>query len=320
MTAKYQQAFDAIKKSNNILLITHYRPDGDALSSLCAMTDLMETLEKKYTAWCFDRPPEQFGFLPRLENIKSDLNELQFETRDLIISLDCGSVARTKINEQIISRAESQIYIEFDHHPKTDDYADIEIRQPNLSSTCEVLYNFFKANNQKLSKNVANCLLTGIMTDTGNLLYPSTTDETVKISAELLRRGARFPTIVENTWRNKSLAAMKIWGRAMDRLVINKKYKLAITVLEHQDISASGVSDEEFEGISGFLSSISGADALLFLREEIPGEIRGSLRGIHPKSDVSLFARKLGGGGHAKASGFVLKGNLAKTEKGWQVI
>lgn len=319
MDAKYKKAYEIIKQAKNVLLVTHNRPDGDALSSMCAMIELINSLEKNFTAFCFDKPPQQFDFLPKIEIITSKQEKINFKNRDLIISLDCGEVDRTKIKNEIVKRRENQIYIEFDHHPGLDDDADLEIRQSELSSTGEVLYNFFKSNNIKITKNIANCLLTGIMTDTGNLIYPSTSKETVKIASELLRLGARFPLIHENTWRNKSLKAMKVWGRAMDRLVINKKYKIAISVLDHKDISESGATDEELEGISGFLSSISGANALLFLREEAPGSIRGSLRGIHPKSDISILAQKLGGGGHAKASGFALSGTIKKKGGSWRV-
>ena len=106
--------------------------------------------------------------------------------------------------------------IEFDHHPRVDTYADFEFKDMNLSSTNEVLYHFFEANNIEVTKNMATCLLTGIMTDTANFLFPITSEKTMSISSKLLLKGARFPAILGGTSRNKSLKSMKIWGNAFE--------------------------------------------------------------------------------------------------------
>lgn len=319
LSKKYKEAFEKINNSKKILLVTHNRPDGDALSSICSVIELLLNLNKKFFAYCYDQPPHQFNFLPHTKKIRSDINELSFAEYDLIIALDCGSLARTCLAKEILSRNDQQFVIEFDHHPKTDDYADLEIRIPEASSTVEILYNFFKTNQIKINKNIANCILAGILTDTGNFLYPSTTEHTIKISSKMLQLGARFPTVLENTWRNKSLAAMKIWGKALNNLQINSEYNFAFSVLAYEDISGTDVTEEELEGISGFLSNLHEVKGLLFIREEEKGKIKGSLRTTRHNVNVSKLARYLGGGGHAKASGFIIKGNLEKTNGGWMI-
>ena len=171
-------------------------------------------------------------------------------------------------------------------------------------------------------KNIADCILTGILTDTGNFLYSATSQKSINIASEMLLYGARFPRIVKNTLYNKSLPAMKVWGLALNNLKINKKYNFAFSVLTLAEIEkfSSDESEDVFDSISGFLSNLYGVKGVLFLREEKGGKLKGSLRSAHPKVDVSKLASRLGGGGHAKASGFVLKGKIEKEGNNWVVI
>jgi phosphoesterase RecJ-like protein len=283
------------------------------------MIDLLKTLGKKYFAYCYDPLPYQFNFLPYIEKISPDKSQLQFKKYDLIIILDCGQMSRTKLVGEITSKNNTQYIIEFDHHPQVHGYADLEIRLPEYSSTTEILYCFFATNKIKINKNLANCILTGILTDTGNLLYESTSDDTVKIASRMLLSGASYPSVLEHTSRNKSITAMKIWGKALGNLTINSTYNFAYSILDSSDLAESKTTEEELEGIAGFLSNLRNVKGLLLLREEEQGKIKGSLRTSHPDIDISKLALKLGGGGHARASGFVIKGQLEKTRGGWKI-
>ncbi len=315
----YSKIFQQIKKAQNILLVTHDAPDGDALAAACLMIELMESLAKPHIAYCYDEPPRQFNFLPHVEKIISDKN-FNFSDFDLIIALDCGGINRTKLANEINGRAKNQRVIDIDHHPKLDDYADLELRDPRAAATTEVLYNFLKANRIKINKNIANCVLTGILTDTANFLYPSTSQQTVGIASEMLIKGAKMPQIMENTWRNKSLSSMKLWGKAMSRLKINSEYNFASSILTLEEIAKSGADEEELEGIAGFISNLDDVKAVVFLREQPNGVIKGSLRTSRRDIDVSLLAQRLNGGGHSKASGFKIEGRLEETNKGWRII
>jgi phosphoesterase RecJ-like protein len=316
---KYKKAIEKIKSAKNILLVTHNRPDGDAVASLCATAELLNIIDKKYTAYSHDAPPPQFSYLANYEKIISKKDDLELGQFDLIITLDCGQLSRTMLTDEINAREKNQFVIEIDHHPKVHDYAELEIREFESSSTCEVLYNIISEVKIKINKNLATALLTGIMTDTGNLFYPITTEKTIKISSELMKRGARYPTILENTWRNKSINGMKIWGIAMRRLFVNPRYNMAITILTRQDFKETNATDEEMEGIPGFLSNISDADTLLVLREQDNGMLKGSLRSMNNNKDISRLAKQLGGGGHPMASAFTIDGVLMKEGKRWTI-
>jgi phosphoesterase RecJ-like protein len=244
---------------------------------------------------------------------------IDFSDFDLIVVLDCGSLSRTKIDDLIINRNKNQFVIEFDHHPKVDDYADLEIREPKAAATAELVYHFFKENKIYLNKIIANTLITGVITDTANFLYPQTSEATIKAASDLVRLGAQLPRITNSTLRNKSLEAMRLWGRIMADLKINPRYNLAVTILPKEEFEKFNIDTEELEGVSGFLSNLKGVTGVVFLREEGDGFIRGSLRTSHPTLDISKLARLLGGGGHAKASGFAIKGKLKLINNNWHI-
>jgi bifunctional oligoribonuclease and PAP phosphatase NrnA len=325
----FRKVNNLINESNRILLIAHANPDGDAIASVCAMAEYLKNIGKSYQAYCHDQPPSQFEFISCYREFSYKIREnkaentgliFDFSTFDLIMVFDCGSLERTMLKAEISARRPDQKVVEFDHHPKVYDYADLEIRDHRSSSTAEIVYDFFKANNIKLNMKMAKAILTGISTDTGNFLYPSTSDKTIKIASEMLLYGANLPKIVENTWRNKSINAMKFWGKVMSGLKVNRKYSIAVAALPLSEMEGMEIDNEELEGLSNFLGNLSGVKAIIFIRQTGPGQVKGSIRTSDEFTDVSKLAKVLGGGGHPKASGFTLEGELVETEKGWKVI
>lgn len=316
---KYIQIYNKIKEAENILLLTHEKPDVDAVASVCAFIEFLESLEKKYFAYCYDAPPQQYAFLSHTEKITSDKNKLDFSEFDLIIIFDCGSIKRTKLEDEILKKNKNQFLIEIDHHIKIEDCADLELRDSSAASTTLLVYEFFKANKIRINKNIANCVLAGILTDSGNFIYQTTNEQTVKISGEMLKAGANLPRIMDNTLRNKNLPALKIWGEAMARIQINKKYNIAFTILTAED--AKDLDEEDLEGIPNFLGNLNNVKAIMVIREQSDNTIKGSFRSAHPDADVSKLAQALGGGGHIKASGFNIPGKLFKTRNGrWEIV
>jgi phosphoesterase RecJ-like protein len=320
---KHQKALERIRQAQNILLACHERPDGDAVSSLCAMGELMKTLGKKHVLFCADEPDDFFAYLANFEKIQTDKDKFNFSDFDLIILLDCGQIARSKLEPELLARAHHQFLIEIDHHPKMENYSDLEIRNTEAAATAEIVYELFKTNKIKINKNTANCVLTGILTDTANFLYPSTTDRTMKIASEMLIRGAQMPQIVRNTWYNKTLPAMNLWGLALSKLKINKQYNLGFSVITLDEIKKikdiEKVDSDIWSSIAGYMSNLHNVKGIMILREEEDGVIKGSLRSSHPSADISKLAKFFGGGGHPKSSGFSIAGKLEKINNNYQI-
>ena len=319
MLYDYKSAYNLIENANNILLTTHTDPDGDALGSLCAFTDLFEKNNKKYKA-LVDDINDTYHFLPGIHNITIHNGTINISDFDLIITNDFSELSRSCIKEDLEEAIRNRTkIINFDHHQFNDRFGTINIVEEHSSSTTNILFKFFEINNIDISRNMATCLLAGILTDTSNLSNSATTLESIDIVSKLLLKGARFYRINQNTIFNKDLITMKLWGILLRRLKTNTKLNIAYTVITKEDFKKYNLTPESIEGLSNYLSQITGVNAILVLKENGEGLIRGSMRSIADNVDVSKLARAMGGGGHKKAAGFSVKGQLIKTENGWKV-
>jgi phosphoesterase RecJ-like protein len=284
------------------------------------MAEILESLKKKFNIYLTDKPGGKYKFLPNLDQAILEKKKIDFSFYDLIIICDCGSIKRTDLADEIINRPKRQTVIEFDHHRNSEMYADLEARDEAASSSTEMIYRFIAANGLEINKNLATAILAGILTDTGNFLYQYTSDKSFKISSEMIKAGASFPKIYKSAWRDKRLASLKIWGKAMKNIRISKTYGIAYTILTGDDLANNAINDDEMEGLINFLGNICGVRAVLIIREEKSRQIKGSFRSSHPSFDTSRLANALGGGGHAKSSAFMIEGRLEEVDGKWKVL
>lgn len=331
---QFVKTYNRIRLASYILVVSHVNPDGDALSSTGAFLELLNNLGIKSSSFCSRKKGITFNYLPHQDKIISNKEELPpLSDFDLIIILDCGSLSRTDLAQEILELKKQNkrpYIIEFDHHPKVDDYSDLEIRDPEKSATAEIIYDFFRENKIAFNKNSANCILTGILTDTGNFLYPNSSEHNLEIASQMMSCGAQFPKIVNNILRNKNFLTVKLWGMAINNLRVNKKYNIAYSVVTKEDLAELNklgtpeeiemyLNSDVFGDVAGFLGNLSDVKAIMLLREE-DGKIKGSLRTSRPEMDISGLAKYLGGGGHPKASGFTVDGAIVKKGDSWEII
>jgi len=333
LTEKLQLAYQRIKDAHNILIVGHTSPDADALASMGAMIKVAQNLGLEVTAFADKKPQGAYNFIPN-EGVVSDQAPADLRIFDIILILDCGSITRTGLEERIrnllrafqFNQIPTRPYIiEFDHHEPQWSYADLEIRLTDKAATAEIVYQFLKENNLEITKTLANCILIGLMTDTGNFLHTNSSQEALAVSSEMLLRGASLPKIINKTIHNKSFSALKVWGRILENMKFNPETGLASSALAKVELDNLLTSEEKnqnadlFSDIVSFLSYLSGVRVALLLREE-SGRVKGSLRTNYDDIDVAKIAQKFGGGGHKKAAGFSIAGNLVKTANGWTVI
>jgi phosphoesterase RecJ-like protein len=312
-----------IKDSSFPLLICHANPDGDALGSICAFINYFEKIGKKYQAFCFGKISSTFKFLTGIEKICQDQKYLNFKNHDLIIVLDCGDLKQTGVEEQFknfLKQREFETFnptiINIDHHVTNEYFGDINLVAKKASSTSEIIFVYFK-DFFDIDVNIATSLFLGIFTDTSNFSNPATTTVSFQTAASLLAQGAKVQVIKENILKNKTLNHLKAWGKAMENLIENKKFGIAVTLVSSNDFD-NYLNEELLEGFTNFLNNLSGVKAVLVLREK-EGEIKGSLRTTCDSIDVSRLARLFGGGGHQRAAGFTIRGKLVKVKDGWKV-
>ncbi|MCD4693800.1 bifunctional oligoribonuclease/PAP phosphatase NrnA [bacterium] len=318
---KFKKALKIIKGSEKILVVGHRNPDGDALSSICAISLILNELNKTYYLFSYDEPEDNFSFLPEFEKIKSERKKVKnnFDQFDLIIILDCGEIKRSGLFNEIKAKSDKQYTLEFDHHPSDEKISNLELRFPNMNSTTEVIYHFLKINSLKLDKKIAECILTGILTDTANFLHPLTNYQTLEIASQMLNKGANYPKITKKTWQNKSISSMKLWSLVLNNLNINQKYNVAFSVLTKEEVKEFKEDLESLDSILHLITNLKDIKALILIKEDESGRIKGNLRTNHDKIDVSKLANHLGGGGHAKASGFIIEGNIEKNNFTWRI-
>lgn len=313
----YYQIFEDIKRANNILLITHKNPDGDALGSLCAMIAVLEKMQKKYNAFVLERVARNSLFLPFIDRLSKDVGELS--SYDLVISVDLSDLRYNNIAEDIIKLKDKIINI--DHHFTNTKYGYINIVHHTAASTTEVLANIFYEARIEVDKMIATCLLTGLVTDTDNFSNPGTTISALRVASDLMLKGAQIQKIVKQSFYNKSYIGIKFWGKILERIFINQSYKMAVAIIKLEDLEEIKNCDEDVtEGMANFLSNMAGINAILVLTEYKEGEIRGSLRTTKDDVDVSKMAKLLGGGGHKKAAGFRIKGRILQKEGKWKIV
>ncbi len=326
---RLQSACQKIKKAKKILIVGHIAPDADALASVGAMIEVAQSFDIEVFAYSGQKPATAYNFIPNESKISkqppSDLASF-----DVILILDCGQMSRTglekEIKELLLKPIDSRpCLIEFDHHQSQSTYADLEIRSPEKASTTEIIYNFLKANDLEITKPLADCILIGLITDTGNFFHANASRDALAISSEMLLLGASLPRIISHTVYNRNFISMKVWGRVLENMVFNSETGLIVSALTKKELDEFLLIDEIesqadlFGDIVSFLNSLSGVKVALLLREK-GGEVKGSLRTSSNKIDVAKIAQNFNGGGHQKAAGFTVKGYLERTKTGWNVV
>jgi len=300
---KFSQIGNLIKKSNNILIATHERPDPDAIGSLIALGMALEKLKIKSHLFCPDLVTKNLGFFPRTELVT---NKLTHDNVDLVIGLDYGDWKRIRIDKEW-----PVIIITLDHHPKSGQIGDVKIVDPRFSSTCEIIYWLLKTMQLDLDKDIATCLLAGIFSDTGGFQHANTSQKVLKIAGELLLKGVRINKISDHITQNKNLTSFKVCGLALSKIKKDPQTGMVVSMLSRGDIIKCQASPEDLSGIPTILNTVSGGRFSLLLAEYKKNEIKGSLRSEKYKGiDVSQIAKNLGGGGHKLAAAFEADGKL----------
>ncbi len=312
----HRAAHDALKKAKRVLIVSHPKPDGDTLGAASAMLNWCRKAGIPADAFCLDPVPEQYLYMPGTEEYGFDKGIFASPTHDVLAVFDAGDLRYAGIDGLIPIMPTKPVIINFDHHATNEKFGDMNVLDVKASSTAEVVYDFFQTNGITIGKDVATCLLTGILTDTGGFSNPATTGSSLVAASDLLRRGAKIQDVANRLVRNKTIDALRLWGKALSRLKYNQKLGAASTAVFTTDLA--GIDDEHVEGISNFLNRFLDVKIVLVLKELPDGKVKGSIRSADDL-DVSLPAKLLGGGGHKKAAGFTIAGRIIETANGWKV-
>ena len=300
-----QELLKRIRAAERCVVVAHIHPDGDAVGSLVGLSLGLQQLGKQVTAVLADGVPSSFTFLAAHIPVVTEMPPYDAAHPALCISVDLADSGRTGFRDKVQEYAKAEMLGFIDHHP----LGDLEKKTSayyhtiHTSSCAELVYHVLQALEVRLTPPLATALLTGMYTDTGGFQYETTSTDTMEISAELMRRGARLQTIVEHTNGQKSIANLRLLGLAMERLSLTRNGNCAISFITREDIEKEGATADDASGIINQLNVLPGARLCMLLTEFEPGVIRGSLRSTdHPDKpalNVTPLAKLLGGGGHA---------------------
>lgn len=291
---------EEIKKAKKIVVLTHEAPDGDAIGSSLAVGLALEGLEKDVDI-IIPEYSKSFAFLPGTDKLKKNTDITKY---DLAISLDCADIKILKGYTKYFEPAKTKIVI--DHHSSNIMYGDINFVNPVAPACCEVLIGMFNYFGIKMTKDIATCLMTGIITDTGGFAYNATA-ETFEFASEILRLGVNISEIFRRALHTKNKANFELTKRAMDRLEFFENGKVAFTYITNEDQEEVHAVQGDHEGIVDVGKNIEEVEVSIFLHETKSKGYKISLRSLE-YVNVAQIAIMLGGGGHIRAAGAYGKG------------
>ncbi len=294
---------ELISRADTVAILGHTNPDGDCIGScLAAYNYIREQYPLKDAAVYLEKGPQKLAYMKGFGDIRHEApGDLK---ADLCICLDCASRDMLKGFEPVLASAKYAVCL--DHHVTNPGYAEENFIDANASSACEVLYGQLSA--EKISKDVAECLYTGIVTDSGVFKYENTSAKTMEIAGVLMGKGIEFGRIIDEAFYRKTYLQTQIMGRALLESILFLDGKAVFSVVRKKDMEFYGVEKSDLDGIVEQLRLIDGVETAIFLCESETGEFKVSLRS-KDYVDVSQIAGYFGGGGHRKAAGCTMCGN-----------
>lgn len=295
--------YKCIEASDTIAIGGHVRPDGDCTGSCLAFYQYIRKVypDKKVYVYS-DKIPEIFNYIKGYEAASSE--DLP-ESPDLFISLDCSSIDRLVDGGKRFSEAKYTVNI--DHHISNTGFAQINMVESAASSTCEVIFGLF--DEDVIDSDIATALYTGIIHDTGVFAYSNTSRRTMEIGGFLIEKGIDTDRIIDESFYEKTYKQNLLLGRCLleSRLILDGRCIISVATREIMDEYEA--TPEDFEGIVNQLRITKGVKVAIFIYQLSEDEYKVSMR-ANGSVDVSRAAVVFGGGGHVKAAGCSLRGNL----------
>ena len=299
-----RKLMEMVEAAGTIAIVGHVRPDGDCVGSCLAVCNyITEQYPEKTVDVYLETPPVKFSYLKQFERISSDSNTgKQYE---LCICLDSGDRERLGNNVVYLDTAKTSICI--DHHITNKGYAASNFVNASASATCEFLYDFL--DEEKISKEVAECIYTGIIHDTNVFKNSNTTAKTMEVAGAMMEKGINFSQIIDGSFYKKTYVQNQIMGRAVLESVLFLDGKCIFSVVRKQDMDFYGVEASDLDGIVDQLRVTDGVEVAIFLHETENHVYKVSMRSNN-FVNVSKVASFFGGGGHVRAAGCTMSGSV----------
>jgi bifunctional oligoribonuclease and PAP phosphatase NrnA len=295
------EVLNQIGQRQTFILTSHARPDGDAVGSALACCQILLCMGKQASVVLSGGVPVIYRPLPYSETVLRTTE--QAPEAEAAIILECDSVQRTGL-----AALDRHYLINIDHHATARPFADVNWIDPNACATAEMIFRLAREAGVKISPEVATCLYTAVLTDTGSFCFTGTTERTFALAQELVRAGADPVKIAHNVYFSTQLSKMRLLGAALSSL--HRDGSLAWMHVSHKTMEYCESLEEDCEGLVNYALAIQGIEVALFFREQADGRFRVSLRS-KGSVNVAKVAESFGGGGHECASGCAIEGPLS---------
>lgn len=297
-----------IKDAEKIVILTHESPDGDAIGSSLAVKLMLENFDKNADV-IIPEYSRLFNFLPAIDQVKT---ESEIKKYDLAISVDCADLKRLAKKEYF---EEAKKTIVIDHHGSNKMYGDLNYVNPVSPACCEILAGMFEYFEIDITKEIGTCIMTGIITDTGGFRHAGINPETFEFTAELIRKGVDIPDIYKRALRTKTKANFLLTKKVIERMEILEDGKVTFTYITSQDEKEVGAEPGDHEGLVDIGRDIEGVEVSIFIRQK--GEEDSYKISLRSGNDVNVsdICLMFGGGGHPKAAGALVQGNLKQVKE-----
>jgi len=307
----FEEIGRAFREHQRFAILSHVRPDGDALGSQLALALSLNQLGKDIRVWNEDGMLEKYSFLARAQLLTKPPSGA--EDVDVAIALDTAIQNRLGTAFQAIRTA--KLWINIDHHPSNPGYGDLVYVDPAAPATGQILFELIKSERLPFDRAIAEDLYVAISTDTGSFQYPNTTARTFEIAAELVRAGVDVGRINQQVYENYPRRRVELLRELLRTMRFEGGGRVASFSLSLKTAAELGVLPEDNEGLIDHLRAIRGVIVAVFFEELPDGKVRVSMRSKSEKTDVCAICQKFGGGGHTLAAGARVRGSLAEVEQ-----
>jgi bifunctional oligoribonuclease and PAP phosphatase NrnA len=295
-----QEVLQQIEKRDRFVLTSHARPDGDAIGSALACCQVLRAMGKRADVVLHDGVPRIYRALPFADQV---LQAVRVPGNyEAAIILECDSIHRTRLEG-----LENRFLISIDHHVSGRPFADVNWIDPHAVATGEMVFRLAREAGTPLSPEIATCLYTALMTDTGSFMFRGTNEHTFALARELVLAGADPSHCARSIYFAHSVAKMRLLGEALRNL--NTEGHIGWTWVTQEQMDRCEAKEEDCEGLVNYVLSIGEVEVAAFLRELPDSRFRVSLRS-KGQLDVARVAERFGGGGHECASGCSIDGPL----------
>lgn len=309
--AKFEQIGQVLREHQRFVVLSHVRPDGDALGSQLALGLSLKQLGKDVRIWNEEGMLDKYSFLPYANLLTKP--PVEPEDVDVVLALD--TAIQNRLGTTVAAIKSATVWINIDHHPSNPGYGDLVYIDPSAPATGQILFELIKNQYLPMDRAIAENLYVAISTDTGSFQYPNTTARTFEIAAELVRAGVDVGRISQLTYESYPRRRVELLRDLLGTMQFNANDRIASFSLSLAATKRLGVLPEDNEGLIDHLRAIRGIIVAIFFEELSDGKVRVSMRSKSEKVNVCAICEKFGGGGHVLAAGARVKGTLVEVEK-----